>query len=429
MRGPGLGRWLRASTRRFTAASARLFGVGAVVMGVFYLYGVYSAVKRGIDVTNNVVRFEQIDRDLAQAQRELDRVAQTYRERASHEKDPLRATRLRQLADEADSMNGQVAELTSAVGEVKSGYKGVETLNNFFGHFGGDPGAVATPVLDQIFQLEQPGSMSATSVGEYFDRKLEIPLDDRLRGQLGTRLFQLTLEQAFRNCGVTEGNLGTTSDCVGGKLVLLMNQLGPQAQGSPELGAVLDRIRRLLQKDELKHALENRLKGKDLDPDAGAPDAGTSDEPADPEKEIERGPGSADEPEPWEGRWAGTSRTTVHVEGGPTVVQHRPMEMTTRKQGAGIVLTPTDGSGQPGTLNLSPSNPNVAKGTFEASGTRGFGGVTGSATNKTEVVAFLRDGRLYLTMEMRIQSTGTFMGKSSTSTTTSDLIAILDRLE
>jgi hypothetical protein len=406
-----------------------LVTIGATLLSLAYLYGVYSAIKRGVDVTHNAISFSRMQENVASTQKELLGQAEQYRQRAGAEPDLLRAARMRQLAEEADSMRQELARLANDLKKAEIEYKKAETVNTFLNAFGGDTGAVLAPVLDQVFELKPPGESASLSVSDYFDKKLGAPIDRALAGELTTRIFQLTLERAFRECGVTSTNVELATDCVGTELMLLSNKLGAYGGRSDATDKVRDLIKRSLSNAELRRLLRNRLEHGDFGiSDGGAPE----EDPGGMEDGGLEDAGSADggRPETWPGRWSGVMKVAISI--GETHTDTRqPIEVNVAQRGAQVIVTSRGGPGgqRPLIMTISPSNPNVASGQDKNQSSFAAGMVSGKAEIEVKSVAFLREGRLYLTFRGSGYGEGHAGEVTKHDNVVMSIIGMLDRVE
>jgi hypothetical protein len=398
--------------------------IGATIMAILSLYGVYSSVKRGIEVTRNAIQFEQMEESVAFSMKELAEQAEQYRGEAANEADLLRAERKRQLADEADAMRRELGKLAQALEKAEVEYKKAETLNNFLNAFGGDTGSVLAPVLDQVFQFDPPGAASSLRVRDYFEKKLGAPVTPALQGELTTRMFQVTLERAFRDCGVSSENLARTADCVGTELLVLNNKLGAYSERSQATEQVRALIKKSLSSEELKRLLRNRLEHGDFTLDGGA-----SEDSAELEQLADGGAGPDDggAPESWPGRWSGIAKVVTRIDDIYSDVRV-PMELSIAVSGTEVVMT-SPGGPQPMRLTLSASNPNVASGEGKSQFDYETGLSGGHAKATSKMVAFLRDGRMYLAIETAGHGHGHFMQHSGKSQTSISTAAMFDRIE
>ncbi len=391
--------------------------LGATLLALAALYGVYSSVKRSYDVTSNALQFRDMEQKVEASTKELEQHAERFRRQAQSEPDLLRAEKMRKLADEADAMRVELRRLANALEEAKVEYKNAENLNTFLNAFGGKTGSLLGPVLDQAFEFKAPGEAASVSIGDYFDKKLGAPIEPALQRELTTRLFQVTLERAFRSCGVTSDNLGSSVDCVGTELLNLNNKLAQYEGRNENTEKVRELIKKSLGNEELKRLLKNRLAGGDfaIDPEPDQADAGAD-------------AGAPNGPEDWPGRWSGMVK--VALTGGEINVTTRSrMEVDVRQQGSQIRIVPIGEKSQPLELTLTPSNPNAASGKTDSKSTIGNALVGGSAELDYKLTAFVRDGRLYLAIQGTGQAEGHAADTARKDQLTTSMIGIFDRVD
>jgi len=401
--------------------------IGATLMGIVYLYGVYSSVKRGVEVTGNAIHFRQMEQSIAGSVKELADQAEQYRREAAAESDLLRAERMRQLADEADTMRRELAKLASDLENAKVEYKKAETLNNFLNAFGGDTGAVLAPVLDQAFQFDPPGAAASLSIQDYFAKKLGAPIEPALQAELTARMFQVTLERAFRECGVSSANLERTADCVGTELLLLNNKLGAYGGRTQATQKVRELITKSLSTEELRRLLRNRLEQGEFDIDGGA----SAEEAPEPAELVDAGAAPADgSRESWPGRWSGVAKLVMNLGGTHSDVR-MPMELDVRVQGKNVVITTSGAKADapPMVLALSAKNPNVASGEDKSQWNFDTGSLSGRGQSAAKIVAFLRGGRLYLAIQSKAEGQSRLTVHSAEAESSVSVAAMLDRVE
>lgn len=134
-------------------------------------------------------------------------------------------------------------------------------------------------------------------------------------------------------------------------------------------------------------------------------------------------PSPPDKPEEWNGSWKGKTRSTVTVEGSSEVVREGEFEVRTLRDGQRIRFI---GADREVAFNLTPSNPNAAFFREEKRETLSIGW----ADVIDKRVIFLRDGKLYLSIQQAVTGHSTIPGLAGKPVTeTHSTIGVADRVK